>query len=348
MITFEQLDLLVRGGSITLLTLWSWIMLRDHRDALSARTAVAMNLTIICYILTEPLGNASGFTVAGIVVDVISVLVGPAFWLFAMVWFNDAPVIGRRNWTMAGVFASLSLFQAVHIYATGKVSFPIWVVIRAGMFAYGAAGIWIAWKSRENDLIEARRKLRSSMIWAIGGFVIWVNFIDMFNHSNALATLSGTLTEVAMLSVTFATSTLLYRISTADLFSAGTPATPLNDKDASLPPSALALRLQTLMEHDRLYRAEGFSIATLAAQMGEQEYRVRRLINGELGFRNFTAFLNSYRLTEIREALRDPTQQDVPILTIAIDAGFGSLGPFNRAFREAENMTPSEYRKATN
>ena len=30
--------------------------------------------------------------------------------------------------------------------------------------------------------------------------------------------------------------------------------------------------------------------------------------------------------------------------TIALDAGFGSLGPFNRAFREAEGMTPSEYR----
>jgi AraC-like DNA-binding protein len=71
---------------------------------------------------------------------------------------------------------------------------------------------------------------------------------------------------------------------------------------------------------------------------------LRRLINGELGFRNFTTFLNSYRLAEVRDALSDPTQKDVPILTIAIDAGFGSLGPFNRAFREAEGVTPSEYR----
>jgi len=34
----------------------------------------------------------------------------------------------------------------------------------------------------------------------------------------------------------------------------------------------------------------------------------------------------------------------VPIITIALDAGFGSPGPFSRAFREAEGMTPSEFR----
>jgi AraC-like DNA-binding protein len=102
------------------------------------------------------------------------------------------------------------------------------------------------------------------------------------------------------------------------------------------------------MNYERIYRTEGLTIAVLASQIGEQEYRLRRLINGELGFRNFTAFLNSYRLAEVRDALADPAQKDVPILTIAIDAGFGSLGPFNRAFREAEGMTPSEYRNRLN
>ena len=51
-------------------------------------------------------------------------------------------------------------------------------------------------------------------------------------------------------------------------------------------------------------------------------------------------------LAEVKTALVDPSQKEVPILTIALDAGFGSLGPFNRAFREAEGMTPSEFRAA--
>ncbi|MFM5884823.1 MAG: helix-turn-helix transcriptional regulator, partial [Novosphingobium sp.] len=106
----------------------------------------------------------------------------------------------------------------------------------------------------------------------------------------------------------------------------------------------LAERLRAFMEHEKPHRDEGLTIAGLARQLGEQEYRLRRLINRALGHRNFAQFLNSYRLAEVKGALADPAQREVPILTIALDAGFGSLGPFNRAFREAEGMTPSEYR----
>jgi AraC-like DNA-binding protein len=44
--------------------------------------------------------------------------------------------------------------------------------------------------------------------------------------------------------------------------------------------------------------------------------------------------------------LADPGQAEVPILTIALDAGFGSIGPFNRAFKAQTGLTPSEYRRA--
>ena len=98
------------------------------------------------------------------------------------------------------------------------------------------------------------------------------------------------------------------------------------------------------MDLNKPHRDERLTIAALAAQLGEQEYRLRRLINGRLGYRNFPAFLNSFRLAEVKAALADPAQAEVPILTIALDAGFGSLGPFNRAFREDEGMTPSSWR----
>ena len=33
------LDLMARGGSVTLFVLWSWLLFRDHRQALAARLA---------------------------------------------------------------------------------------------------------------------------------------------------------------------------------------------------------------------------------------------------------------------------------------------------------------------
>ena len=75
------------------------------------------------------------------------------------------------------------------------------------------------------------------------------------------------------------------------------------------------------------------------------EHQLRRLINGQLGYRNFSAFLNRYRIEAAMQLLADPDHVRTPILTIALDLGYGSLGPFNRAFKSATNMTPTEYRQ---
>jgi AraC-like DNA-binding protein len=34
-----------------------------------------------------------------------------------------------------------------------------------------------------------------------------------------------------------------------------------------------------------------------------------------------------------------------PIFNLALDLGYGSLGPFNRAFRAKTGQTPTEYRQ---
>ena len=99
------------------------------------------------------------------------------------------------------------------------------------------------------------------------------------------------------------------------------------------------------MTVERAYRREGLTIGTLAASLGLPEYRLRQIINEGLGHRNFNAFLNRYRLEDAKAALGDSHQKDVPILTIAMDAGFQSLGPFNRAFKADTGLTPTEFRR---
>lgn len=96
---------------------------------------------------------------------------------------------------------------------------------------------------------------------------------------------------------------------------------------------------------NRAYARTGLTIRQLAEELGWPEHQLRALINTRLGYKNFSAFLNGYRVDEARERLADPKEARVQILTIALDAGFASLPPFNRAFREVTGMTPSEYRR---
>jgi AraC-like DNA-binding protein len=108
-------------------------------------------------------------------------------------------------------------------------------------------------------------------------------------------------------------------------------------REAEAPPPALrgedalaADALMKLMRDDRLYREERLTIAALAFKLKLPKHRLRRLINQRLGHRSFNAFLNQWRLADAKAALSDPAQASVSISTIALDAGFGSLGPFNR------------------
>ena len=98
------------------------------------------------------------------------------------------------------------------------------------------------------------------------------------------------------------------------------------------------------MEGEELYHEPELSVGVLAKRAAMPEYVLRRLINEKLGYRNFAAYVNDHRLREVEQRLRDPQCARRPILTLALEAGFGSIGPFNRAFRERYGVTPTEFR----
>lgn len=95
-----------------------------------------------------------------------------------------------------------------------------------------------------------------------------------------------------------------------------------------------------------VWREEGLTVGTLAGKLGTAEHGLRRVINMGLGHRNFAAFLNEYRIGAAIAILADPAQADRPVQAIAFDLGYGSPGPFNRAFRAATGTSPSASRAA--
>jgi AraC-like DNA-binding protein len=107
--------------------------------------------------------------------------------------------------------------------------------------------------------------------------------------------------------------------------------------------AALQQRLLHAMGEGRAYAREGLTLAQLAHQLDTSPAKLREAINENLGYRNFNDFLHHYRIDEAAQRL---TAQDLPILSIALDVGYGSTGPFNRAFKQLKGMTPSEFRSA--
>jgi len=128
------------------------------------------------------------------------------------------------------------------------------------------------------------------------------------------------------------------------------------DKTEIKSPKSAKLRLsceKTRQLRDKLYaemdvveawKEPKLTIPKLAKRLGTTQHVLRTVINQDLGYQNFRDYINYYRIKAITAVFDDREFDSVPILTIAMDHGFNTLPPFNRAFKLHYNMTPSQYR----
>lgn len=97
MTLFELADVMARGGTLALLMLWIWLLLRDHRDTPAACIAGAMNLSIAAHVLAtipdDPFPPA-----LNIAFDSVSVTASAWFYLFSRAWFGDERRIPLAAW----------------------------------------------------------------------------------------------------------------------------------------------------------------------------------------------------------------------------------------------------------
>lgn len=105
--------------------------------------------------------------------------------------------------------------------------------------------------------------------------------------------------------------------------------------------AALAEKLTAVMRHEAPYRTPSFSREDLARVIKVSEQTLSRILNQHLG-QNFSEYVNSFRLEEAKRRL---ASEDSPVNVIAYTAGFNSIASFNRVFKQATGLSPSQYRQ---
>jgi AraC-like DNA-binding protein len=90
--------------------------------------------------------------------------------------------------------------------------------------------------------------------------------------------------------------------------------------------------------------ARDLSLDGVARRQGISPIYVRKLFEEE--DTSFTRFVLGQRLARARRLLSDPDLAGHTIATLALEAGFGDLSYFNRAFRRRFGCTPSQVRGA--
>ena len=103
----------------------------------------------------------------------------------------------------------------------------------------------------------------------------------------------------------------------------------------------LEVRITMKLEGERAYLDEEISLAAFAYELDLEPYLLSRFLNIHLQT-TFIRLINSYRVNEAKTLLTSHPEDS--ILAIAFASGFNSKASFNRIFKRATGMTPSEYR----
>jgi len=217
-------------------------------------------------------------------------------------------------------------------------------IMFAGFTIYWAVASW------RTDLVQTRRRTRALTVLIVGLTVIASSLVTrVLIDPNKIANYYA---HVALICINLAI--LLFVLF---LVTQGDVGQYLERKGDVEPPQRRAqvspidpqltetlANLKSLLDVERIYREPGLSLKDLADRLRLPEYRLRKIIHEQLGYNNYNAFLNGYRLREACQQLRDPAMRRIPILTIALSVGYQSVNTFNRGFRELLGVTPSVYR----
>jgi AraC-like DNA-binding protein len=341
-------ELALRAASVALLLVLAVSLYRDFRNTVAGRLAIAFALGSAAHAATSVVGATSLASIWHAPLIALSTGNVVVFWLFTRALFDDSFVPRGWHGLIWAAIAAFSFVNCMWIAPAGNARTSI-IAINLLALGFIALAIGQTVASWSTDLVEGRRRIRLFIVCAAalyGG----MNAVLQILIAGSQADVANTANAGALAAVVATICSVVMRVDGADLFpvtaaAATVPNPSVVAEDANAADQKLVDALMRLMADERIYRHDNISIGTLAAKLRIPEYRLRRLINQRLGYRNFNVFLNNHRIEEVKAALADPSQAEVPVITIAMDAGFQSLGPFNRAFKATTGVTPSEYRR---
>jgi len=283
----------------------------------------------------------------------VSMYTGTAgvFWLLCLSIFDDH--FRLRFWQLGLVACTIILPDIVKFNAhyTGEPTagllkyvfkdLPQFLELVLLVWAYG-----IMLHYWQVDLVSARRRIRLPLLLISGFFILFViatryvlRIYSPWMYDAQYIVLAGVLLIINVQMLPWRRSQLfgdgVIEVQQAE----HKPEGELSEIEQ------LKVQLSRVMEEEKLYRQMGLTIADVAKAVQLPEYRLRQLINSEMGYRNFNDFLARYRIDEASQRLARADEKRLAVLTIAMDVGYKSISTFNKSFKEIHSITPTQYRK---
>lgn len=338
------IDSLIRFSAVAFLVLLILLAYRDAKDSKPARYASLLSISVIALLLGTPHPELTLPTYAHTIVrfmDIPSVIFA---WWFGRSLFEDDFHLGKFEWTVM-----IILFIPIALFRLDELGFipalPGWLIILSSgtSIALMAHLIVVTLQGRRDDLIESRRKVRLYFLVALALAIIIILVSERLwsqHYALEVNTLRAAITLfLAFWAVCWMFSFQKEKLAFETPIDSQTQRPSIDPRDAQLHAALIEQ-----METHHAYTEAGLSISALAEKLNAPEHHLRSLINQGMGYRNFSGFINHYRVEAVKLAMQDMSHSRTSILSLAMSVGFNSLAPFNRAFLKTTGQTPTEFR----
>ena len=346
----ETLDIVFRTVAVTVAVLLAGLLVAARRHRAAAIPGALFCLAVAAFFLTSTPGGGAVPGVLGVALTALCVTKAAWFWLFARALFRDDARLGSRHLAIVGAVAVVGTWQQLAFlpaFRTGTASSLETVIgfgFEAGLLVLVLLGLYEAGRGIAVDLVERRRRLRVGFLAATAVYLTVTLGVQSYNLLLGVST-PGIIALANMLLAAAACLGAAWFLLQPRSDSWLDPAKPVKVAALNRLESAVLASLNKALESDRVFLQEGLTIGELAGHLGTGEQVLRNVINRGMGYRNFNDFLHTWRIREACGRLTRPECARESVLAIAMSVGYGSIGPFNRAFKARTGMTPTDYRR---
>ena len=346
------IDIVFRTTAVMAAVLLAALLLSTARQRRAALPGAFFCLAVASFFITSFPGGGAALGKWGYALTALCVTKAAWFWLFARALFNDDARLGRHHVVIVALAAVVGTWQQTAFLPQFRDgSATAWEAV-AGFGFEGALlllillGLYEAWRDMAIDLVERRRRLRLGFMVATGAYLAITLGVQTYNlvFETSTPLLVARANMILVSAGGLAAAWFLMQLRSESWLD---PARTTATVALSSLESAVFANLERALEVERVHLQEGLTIGELAERLGTGEHVLRRVINRGMGHRNFNDFLHAWRIREACEELARPEQARLPVLSIAMKVGYGSIGAFNRAFKARIGMTPTAYRRST-
>jgi len=335
-----SLELIIKYSAFGLLVMLAMLMLVLQRHTWPGRLLILLSLSLASLLVSTV--HTDGML--HLVFCLLNVPNTILIWLFAKSLLDENFKMRWFNWMIAASWCvplwimRIDLHNGFNIFSS--IHSDLLNIYACILFAYLVFFILKGWV---DDLVEPRRRLR--LIFVIS--VVTLSLFAIISEFLMPTRLLGTFKLIAIFPPLIAAYFWIFKVKPDHFAFAGHDDSRDETISHKVDPRFESLKQkldQEIIEH-KCWQEADLTIPKLASRLGTTQHTLRALINQEMGFQNFRRFVNEYRIDAVKVALEDPVRKNTPILTLALENGFNSLPPFNRAFKSIVGVTPRAYRQ---